>query len=91
MLLLDCKNKKPLVYPSASADLQPDLVSVKATEDILGAHKEKPRGCYNHWELYAITKRVEEVETELTKLRARMMWVLTGRGEYIKEMKVLGG
>jgi hypothetical protein len=85
MFFLDSKNQFPLVYPYAKADFQPGLTSLNVEKDIFCGN------FYHAWELFALDQRVVEDEVELRLLKARMMWVLTGREEFRSEMKAVAG
>jgi hypothetical protein len=71
LLLLDCKNEKPLVYPKVYPDqlLYPTAVNLK--EDIEGKF-------YDWWEIYCIKKTEVRDTYEARKFSNRMMYVLTG-------------
>jgi hypothetical protein len=82
MLLLDCKNKTPIVCPKRGADQMQFEESLIIKEDI--------EASYYKWEIYALERRVVEDETERRKIHNRMMYVLTGDRQYQKESQAIG-
>ena len=72
-----------MVYPKA-CPTQHDLEVVNAKVDIDG------EGFYHKWELYEIHE--EEVnEEEAVKIRARMLYVLSGDKKHLRELQAEGG
>ena len=82
MLLLDCKNKTPIVCPRLGADQIQFSESLKINEDIVGS--------YHKWEIYALERRVVANEIERARIHNRMMYVLTGDKKYQVESLVAG-
>ena len=80
MLLLDCKNKTPIVCPKRGADQMEFQESLIIKEDI--------EASYFKWEIYAIERREVVDEIERLKIHNRMMYVLTGDRQYQKESQV---
>jgi hypothetical protein len=83
MLLLDCKNKTPIVCPKRGADQMEFQESLIIKEDI--------EASYFKWEIYAIERREVVDEIERLKIYNRMMYVLTGDRQYQKESQAIGG
>ncbi len=83
MLLLDCKNKTPIVCPKRGADQMEFQESLIVKEDI--------EASYFKWEIFAIERRVVVDEIERLKIHNRMMYVLTGDRQYLKESQSIGG
>jgi hypothetical protein len=83
MLLLDCKNKTPIVCPKRGADQMEFQESLIIKEDI--------EASYFKWEIYAIERREVVDEIERLKIHNRMMYVLTGDRQYLKESQSIGG
>jgi len=82
MLLLDCKNKTPIVCPRLGADQMEFGESLKIKEDI--------EASYYKWEIYALEKRNVKDETERRRLHNRMMYVLSGDEKYQKDSRAIG-
>ena len=82
MLLLDCKNKTPIVCPKRGADQMDFEESLKIKEDI--------EASYYKWEIYAIERRVVNDAIERLKIHNRMMYVLTGDEQYQKVSQAVG-
>jgi hypothetical protein len=82
MLLLDCKNKTPIVCPKRGADQMQFEESLIIKEDI--------EAKYYKWEIFALERRLIEDETERRKIHNRMMYVLTGDRQYQKESQAFG-
>jgi hypothetical protein len=83
MLLLDCKNKTPIVCPRLGADQMQFEESLKIKEDI--------EASYYKWEIFALERREVEDDIERRKIHNRMMYVLTGDRQYQKESQAIGG
>ena len=82
MLLLDCKNKTPIVCPRLGADQMEFEESLIIKDDI--------EASYYKWEIYALERRVVQDETERRKIHNRMKYVLTGDRQYQKESQSFG-
>ena len=82
MLLLDCKNKTPIVCPKRGGDQMDFEESLKIKEDI--------EASYYKWEIYAIERRGVLDEIERLKIHNRMMYVLTGDEQYKKVSQAVG-
>jgi hypothetical protein len=83
MLLLDCKNKSPIVCPRLGQDQMWFSESLKINEDIVAG--------YHMWEIYALERREVVDEMERVRITNRMMYVLTGDQQYQAESLVAGG
>lgn len=70
-LLLDSKNKLPLVYPKQYSNQVAYGGQVNWKEDIEGE-------VYDRWDIYSLDKRLIENESERQHLMNKMMHVLTG-------------
>ena len=82
LLLLDCKNQSPLVYPRCYPSQLYE--TVKAKEDI-------ESDVYHQWDLYYIDKRVVNDEMERQFLHNRMKKILTGELDTLVAGKSLSG
>ena len=82
MLLLDCKNKTPIVCPRLGADQMEFEESLKIKEDV--------EASYYKWEIYALEKRMVKDETERRRLHNRMMYVLSGEEKYQNDSRAIG-
>ena len=82
MLLLDCKNKQPIVCPRVGADQVWFSESLKINEDIVAS--------YHRWDIYALKRREVEDGMEKVRIHNRMMYVLTGEQQYMAESLVAG-
>ena len=78
LLLLDCKNKQPLVFPKVYPDQLLYDESVKIKEDVEGKN-------YYQWEIYSLTYRIIKDKFEKAMIKNRMMYVLTGDKKYMCE------
>jgi len=86
LLLLDCKNQKPIVFPKRYADqYQYCDESLNAFDDIEG------KGVYYRWDIYCIRRRQVESKLEEHYLFNKMMKMLTGDEKYGKDFKRIGG
>ena len=85
MLMLDCKNPGPCYYPRRYSEQVHFQHSdkVKPKEDLMD------NDVYHAADIYTLSKRHVE-GTEKRRLENRMMWVLTGEEQYLKNSEAIG-
>ena len=84
LLMMDCKNTKPMVYPTIYEDqLQYSHV------DKVDGEKDLFDRVYYAADVYTLSSR-PVIGDEKRRLENRMKWVLTGEDEHWKDSKAIG-
>ena len=85
MLMLDCKNPGPCFYPR----MYSEQVQFEAGDKVKAKDDLMYKDVYHAADIYTLSKRHVE-GTEKRRLENRMMWILTGEEQYLKDSEAIG-
>ena len=83
--MLDCKNPGPCFYPR----MYSEQVHFKPTDKVKPKEDLMDKDVYHAADIYTLSKRHVE-GTEKRRLENRMMWILTGDEQYLKDSEAIG-